>query len=416
MPSPDSQAAERTARLESLRIERQPEPRRAARRIWPWLLGVAVLVAAGAAVWWWERPAEFAVELATARAGELGGAGASVLDATGYVTARRSATVSAKVIGKIREVLIEEGQSVAAGEVLATIDDATEQAQLELAEAQLDAARAELGEIRAQLTEADLNLRRARELAGRQLVSERELDAAVATAATLRARLETGQRNVAVGQRAVELRQRQLDDYVIRAPFAGVVIDKNAQPGEMISPISAGGGFTRTGICTIVDMESLEIEVDVNEAYIQRVQAAQRVSATLDAYPDWRIPARVIAIVPAADREKATVRVRIGFVERDPRVLPDMGVKVRFLEAGSEPAEDRAPGVLVPARALRERDGTSFLFVAADGVAQRRDVTVAGVNGNQARIAAGVSAGERVIVDPSPDIDDGVAVQATQGE
>jgi len=210
-----------------------------------------------------------------------------VLDATGYVTARRSATVSAKVTGKIREVRIEEGQSVAAGEVLATIDDATEQAQLELAAAQLDAARAELGEIRAQLTEADLNLRRARELAGRQLVSERELDAAVATAATLRARLETGQRNVAVGQRAVELRQRQLDDYVIRAPFAGVVIDKNAQPGEMISPISAGGGFTRTGICTIVDMYSLEIEVDVNEAYIQRVQAAQRVSATLDAYPDW---------------------------------------------------------------------------------------------------------------------------------
>ena len=416
MPSPESQAAERTARLESLRIERQPEQRRAARHIWPWLLGAALLLAGAAAIWLWERPAAFAVELATARAAEQGGVGASVLDATGYVTARRSATVSAKVTGKIREVLIEEGQSVAAGEVLATIDDATEQAQLELAEAQLDAARAELGEIRAQLTEADLNLRRARELAGRQLVSERELDAAVATAATLRARLETGQRNVAVGQRTVELRQRQLDDYGIRAPFAGVVIDKNAQPGEMISPISAGGGFTRTGICTIVDMDSLEIEVDVNEAYIQRVQAAQRVSATLDAYPDWPIPAQVIAIVPAADREKATVRVRIGFVERDPRVLPDMGVKVRFLEPGPEPAEDRPPGVLVPARALRERDGTSFLFIAADGVAQRRDVEVAGVSGNEARIAAGVSAGERIIVDPSPEIVDGAAVQARQAE
>jgi RND family efflux transporter MFP subunit len=243
-------------------------------------------------------------------------------------------------------------------------------------------------------------------------VSQRELDAAVASTATLQARLATAGRNIQVAERGVTLRQRQLDDYTIRAPFSGIVIDKNAQPGEMISAISAGGGFTRTGICTIVDMDSLEIEVDVNEAFIQRVRAGQRVSAALDAYPDQRIPAEVTAIVPAADREKATVRVRIGFLERDVRILPDMGVKVRFLEAEAAADRPRQQGVLVPAGAVRSSNGVSHLFVVVEGVAQRREVEIAERNGNQARIAAGLSAGERVILNPPAELADGMAVQA----
>lgn len=415
MSRSESHAAEQAARLESLRIERRPPPERSTHPRWAWwLLGLALMLAVAAAAWWWDRPEALAVEIATARDAQAAGAGASVLDATGYVTARRAATVSAKVTGRIREVLVEEGQRVEAGEVLAYIDDATEQAQLELASAQLESARAELDELRALLTEAEQNLRRVRELAERQLVSQRELDSAVASTATLQARLQTAGRNIQVAERGVTLRQRQLDDYTIRAPFSGIVIDKNAQPGEMISAISAGGGFTRTGICTIVDMESLEIEVDVNEAFIQRVRAGQRVSAALDAYPEQRIPAEVIAIVPAADREKATVRVRIGFVERDARILPDMGVKVRFLEAEADGAEPRRQGVLVPAGALRNVDGASEVFVVAEGVAQRREVEIAERSGNQARIAVGLVAGERVIVNPPAELADGTAVEARQ--
>jgi RND family efflux transporter MFP subunit len=413
MSRSESHAAEQAARLESLRIERRPAPERSTHPRWGWwLLVLALLLAVLVAAWWWGRTQALAVEIATVRDAQASGAAASVLDATGYVTARRKATVSAKVTGKIRAVLVEEGQRVEAGEVLAYIDDATEQAQLELARAQLASASAELDELRALLTEAEQNLRRTRELAERQLVSQRELDAAVASTATLQARLATAGRNIQVAERGVTLRQRQLDDYTIRAPFSGIVIDKNAQPGEMISAISAGGGFTRTGICTIVDMDSLEIEVDVNEAFIQRVRAGQRVSAALDAYPDQRIPAEVTAIVPAADREKATVRVRIGFLERDVRILPDMGVKVRFLEAEAAADRPRQQGVLVPAGAVRSSNGVSHLFVVVEGVAQRREVEIAERNGNQARIAAGLSAGERVILNPPAELADGMAVQA----
>ncbi len=217
-------------------------------------------------------------------------------------------------------------------------------------------------------------MRRLSQLAASKMVSQSELDRADADAKSSQARLERQQADVAVAEREVALWKQQLDDTIIRAPFAGIVTSKNAQPGEMISPMSAGG-FTRTGICTIVDMSSLEIEVDVNESYINRVEPGQPVEATLDAYPDWRIPAKVIAIIPTADRQKATVKVRVGFEKLDPRILPDMGVKVAFQQT---PAQPRPPnrGIVVPKAAVHQRDGRDVVWVVREGRVERRAVTV----------------------------------------
>jgi RND family efflux transporter MFP subunit len=256
---------------------------------------------------------------------------ATVLNASGYVVPRRVATIASKVTGQIVSVAVEEGQRVAAGDVLARLDDAIARAELELAERRLATARSAEAEIRVRVDEALRTLERSRSLRAQRLASEAELDAADANAAALAARRVVAEREVAVAESAVALARQRLDDTVIRAPFDGVVVSKNAQPGETISPMSSGG-FTRTGIATVVDMSSLEIEVDVNEAFINRVADGQPVEAVLDAYPDWRIPARVISIVPTADRQKATVKVRIGFDALDPRILPEMGVQVWFME------------------------------------------------------------------------------------
>jgi RND family efflux transporter MFP subunit len=323
----------------------------------------------------------------------------SVLDASGYVVARREATVSSKLTGKVLEVLVEEGMRVEPGQIVATLDAATQRAQLELAEAQVVASRALLAETEAQLRAAKLARDRLRDLAARQLASTASLDAAEADFDTLAARLETGRENVEVAQRNVALARDALDNMTIRAPFGGMVVSKNAQPGEMISPVSAGGGFTRTGICTIVDMDSLEIEVDVNEAYIQRVTPGQRVSATLDAYPDWQIPAEVIAIVPTADRQKATVRVRIGFLERDERVLRDMGAKVAFLGLGTPAGpQQQIAGVLIASEALREDADGDYVWRVADGTVERRGVEVSGPRDrDRVLISRGLDAGDRIV-------------------
>jgi RND family efflux transporter MFP subunit len=404
----------RGSRLHELRIDRpDPQPSRGGRLF----LVVAVAAAIGATGWYLLRaPERLPVRTALAQATIVRDEpAASVLDATGYVTARRQATVSSEITGKVREVLIEEGMTVDEGAVLAYLDDTTEQAELALARARLQSTRAALAETEAQLTEARQTLVRTRQLQARQLASQQDLDSAEAAASTLAARLATGRENVRVAERTVELRQQQIDEFVIRAPFAGVVIAKNAQPGEMISPISAGGGFTRTGICTIVDMDSLEIEVDVNESYIQRVSAGQRVTATLDAYPEWQIPAEVIAIIPAADRQKATVRVRIGFLERDPRVLPDMGVRVAFLEESAAPESAGSTGIVVPSAAVARSDGQTFVFVVREGRAGRRQVRVAASDGGQTRVLDGIEAGERVVLDPPPELADGTEVAIDAG-
>jgi RND family efflux transporter MFP subunit len=319
--------------------------------------------------------------------------------------------VSSKITGKLVEVNIEEGDPVSAGEVLARLDDSQYLAALRLAESQLAAARKTLEETGARLDLARITLRRTMRLFRDEVVGEAELDAARAEVDALEARLAYDEEQIRVGERDVALRRTQLDDTVIRAPFAGIAISKDAQAGEMVSPVSAGGGFTRTGICTLVDMDSLEIEVDVNEAYISRVRPDQPVEAVLDAYPDWRIPARVITTIPAADREKATFLVRVKFVELDPRILPEMGVKVAFREEIERSGTEQArPVVTVPSAAVKKVDGRDVVFVVKDERAERRAVTVAGT-GDPAEIAAGLTAGESVVLDPPAEMRDGARVE-----
>lgn len=257
---------------------------------------------------------------------------AGSLVASGYIVARRKATVAAEITGRIVDVLVEEGMRVEEGQVLARLDAALAEIDLSLARAAVDQAQATVAGHQADLRDAESTLKRVRSLSRNANASEADLIKAQARVDSLRAQIRAAEAQIETAKLDVSRRAEQLSKYTIAAPFPGVVIDKNAQPGEIISPVSAGGGFTRTGICTIVDMDSLEVEVDVNEAYIGRVTAGQRVEAVLDAYPDWRIPARVVAVVPTANRDKATIRVRIGFQERDPRILPDMAAKVTFLE------------------------------------------------------------------------------------
>ena len=391
--------ADPSDRISQLKIDRTATEKTGRGWLW-WVVGAAVIVAAAA---WFTvlQPGSsvLLVETDVARKPPSAAAASSVLDASGYVVARRQATVSSKVTGKVEQVFIEEGMRVEEGEIVATLDDSTQQAQLELAIAQADSARAGLVEIEAQLRNARLERDRLRDLAGKDLISKSSLDSAEAVYDELAARLATGGENIDVAERNIALARDSLANMTIRAPFAGMVVSKNAQPGEMISPVSAGGGFTRTGICTIIDTESLEIEVDVNESYIQRVRAGQRVSAVLDAYPDWRISAEVIAIVPTADRQKATVRVRIGFLERDERVLRDMGVKVSFLGDGAPQVNTAVDqGVMIAGDALRaDTDGDFVWLVRGDSV-ERRSIVLGGPRDRpQVIVTSGLVAGDTIV-------------------
>jgi RND family efflux transporter MFP subunit len=392
--------------LDELRIDRGAAPRGSRSPAVVWGVVVVIALIAGL-IWWFNRPKPALVRTVavreTAAAGEK-----TLLNASGYVTARREATVSSKVTGKVVEVLVEEGMKVEAGQVLARIDSSNVEKSLHLAEAQLESARKGLEETRANLDQAEREWRRISQLAADKIASPSESDRAQTDVTSLKARLERQWADVAVAEREVALWKQQLDDTIIRAPFSGVVTSKNAQPGEMISPMSAGGGFTRTGICTIVDMSSLEIEVDVNESYINRVEAGQPVEATLDAYPDWRLPAKVIAIIPTADRQKATVKVRVAFAELDPRILPQMGVKVAF--QSDEPATTGAV-LAIPKAAVVQSGGRDIAWVVKDGRVERRAVTVAESGTDEWNVGAGLAAGETVVVSPPADLTDGTAVK-----
>jgi RND family efflux transporter MFP subunit len=376
-----------------------------------WIALVLLVIAAGGAAWYWSaRVQAAAVKVATveARSGGASAAG-SVLNASGYVTARRRATVSSKVTGKVMEIFIEEGQSVRQGQVLARLDDTQARAALALAEAQLAAARKSFAEDAARLKEAELNLDRRQRLLKDGVVGRAEMDTAQAEVDSIKARIDYAKEQIAVAQSQVNLRRTDLADMVVRAPFSGVAISKDAQPGEMISPVSAGGGFTRTGIGTIVDMSSLEIEVDVNESFINRVRPGQKVEAVLDAYPEWRIPAQVITTVPSADRQKATVRVRIAFSQLDPRILPDMGVKVAFLREEDASAAAAAPAarVEVPKSAVKTVDGRPVVFVVREDRVERRAIRTGAENGGRIEVLSGVSAGERVVTEGPATLKDG---------
>jgi RND family efflux transporter MFP subunit len=406
-------SVERSELLKQLRIDRDEAPARSRGRLLA--VGIVVLVLVGAGLWFLVgQQAKPSVRTAVAHAASQAPGSGSVLDASGYVTARRQATVSAKITGKVTEVTIEEGMRVKEGEILARLDDTEAKAALGLARAQLTAARSQLAEIRAQLDQAERDFTRQQELLRRQLVSEQSMDASRAQRDTLRAKLASAEEQVRVAQESVSVADVQLDNTVIRAPFAGVVVAKAAQPGEMISPISAGGGFTRTGIGTIVDMDSLEIQVDVNESFINRVTSGQPVEAMLNAYPDWKIPGSVIAIIPTADRSKATVKVRIALKSKDTRIVPDMGVRVAFLNAGPITPAPAEPGVLIPAEAVRGDGAAAVVFVVAGEKVQRRSVTLGRTVGANRQVLSGLREGERVVLAPPESLKDGDAIRLAE--
>jgi RND family efflux transporter MFP subunit len=342
--------------------------------------------------------------------------GSSVLNASGYVVARRMSTVSSKVTGKVLEIYVEEGMEVKKDQVLARLDPVNSRTILTMSERELDAAKRNLTEIEVRLAEAKRNLERNEALVKQQLVSQTALDTTRAEYNALQARLEASKAQVKVSESQLAMRRLDFDDLNVRAPFSGVVISKDAQPGEMISPLSAGGGFTRTGIATIVDMDSREVEVDVNEAYINRVKNNQRVEATLDAYPDAPLAAHVINIVPTADRTKATVRVRIAFDKLEPQILPDMGIKVRFLDDQPAPAAvaNSGPRIRVPTVAIQHAGGDAFVWIVNEKRVERRAVTLGPESDGSIEVRAGVNSGDELVSPVVAGLVDGGKVEVTE--
>lgn len=401
--------------LNQLRIDRNEAkpPSRA-----PWILALVVVAAlGGAGIWWWltSGPVLAVSRVAAMAPGANADSATAVLQATGYVTARRQATVSAQITGTLAEVLIEEGEHVEAGQVLARLIDTEQQAILAQARAQVAHAKAQVNQINAQLIQARRDLERQQDMVGRKLVSRQAVESAQTEATSLSAQLTAQQRMVDLAEAQQRSAQVQLDYTTVRAPFAGMVIAKSAQVGEIVSPLSAGGGFTRTGVGTIVDMDSLEIEVDVNETYINRVTSGMPAEAILDAYKDWTIPAHVIAIIPTADRGKATVKVRIGLDQKDARVLPDMGARVNFLEEKPAQAATPAPpkGVLLPESAIVQRDGKSVVFVIkGDRVAQT--AVTPGATMGDLRMVEGIAASTEVVRQPPAELKDGTRIQLSE--
>jgi RND family efflux transporter MFP subunit len=382
---------------------------------WIALVVLIVLALAAGGGWFWSQRLQAApvktasVSVVTDGAGSAG----AVLNGSGYVVARRRATVSSKFTGKVLEVFVEEGQVIKKGQVLARLDDSQLRAGLGVARAQLAAAKGAAAEDEARLREAERQFKRLNQLVQEKVVGRAEVDTAESAVESLKARIALARQQVEVAEKQVTAQEIDLADTVVRAPFDGVAISKDAQPGEMISPVSAGGGFTRTGICTIVDMSSLEIEVDVSESYINRVKPDQPVEAVLNPYPDWRIPAHVITTVPAADRQKAAVRVRIAFEKLDPRILPDMGVQVSFLSERQETPVDAPvkPRLLVPKLAVRTEGGQTVVFVVSGDRVERRAVKVGLANGEQVEVLSGLNGGDKVVVDGHAGLADGSRVK-----
>src|SRR5450631_297761 len=348
------------------------------------------------------------VQVATADAPETGPT--ALLNASGYVTPQRRATVAAKITGRVTGVFFTEGMRVNKGFVLATLDDSDVEKALASAKADRNATQASILDLQVQLKNSQIELHRAEALRAAGVQTQEALDNATMAADSLRAKIEYTQQQVLAADARIKEAQQAVDNCVISAPFNGIIVSKDAQLGEMVSPISAGGGFTRTGIATIVDMASNEIEVDVNENYIARVKPEQDVTAVLDAYPDWKIPCHVRTIIPTADRQKATVEVRVAFDKLDPRILPDMGVKVTF-HGDEEKQGGKAPaGVMVPQNAVRDDSDQKIVFLVSGDHIERRAVKVGANNGTQTQILAGLAAGDTVVVGGPTNLKDGEAV------
>jgi len=333
----------------------------------------------------------------------------ALLNASGYVTPRRRATVAAKITARVNEIYAEEGMRVEAGQILARLDDSDAKVRLTAAIADRDATAAGLGDLQVNLVNAERELKRNEELFQRRLIAEQQIDTARLAVDSFKARIVLARQQIGAADARIKMAEQDIDNCIVRAPFAGVVVSKDAQRGEMVSPISAGGGFTRTGIATLVDMTSLEIEVDVNESYIARIRDGQPVTAILDAYPDWQIPGKVRTLIPTADRQKATVKVRASFDKLDPRILPDMGVKVTFL--GDEPTAAPSSGrVLVPRTAIRDDGGKPTVFLYRDGRVERRVLGLGQARGNDQEVIAGLADGDQIVTTGAKDLRDGQRV------
>jgi RND family efflux transporter MFP subunit len=374
------------------------------------VLGAIVIIAGLAFAFRNQTPV---VEVVTAQKPEAGGRSA-ILNASGYVTPRRRATIAAKITGRVTGVFFDEGTHVHAGQLLATLDDSDTKRALDSAKADRDASQAAIADFQVQLKFAQIQLRRADQLQKAGIQTQEQLDTASTNADSLKAKIDLAKQQVQSSEARIREAQQAVDNCVITAPYDGIVVSKDAQVGEMVSPISAGGGFTRTGIATIVDMNSNEIEVDVNEAYIARVKDRQKVTAILDAYPNWEIPSHVRTVIPTADRQKATVKVRISFDKLDPRILPDMGIKVTFLS--DEPVKKvdaDAPVVvaLLPTDTVHDESGKKVVFLVKNDRLERRAVSVGSTEGSQTEILSGIVAGDAVVVRGPANMQEGQAVQ-----
>jgi RND family efflux transporter MFP subunit len=403
--------------LSSLRIDdRSRKPKTNKGRLWLIIFGVLLLIGAVAALVAF-RPGTPVVEVASARAANDARAQA-LLNASGYVTPRRRATVAAKVTGLVEKVYAEEGLQVKAGQVLAILDCSQPNAGLNSARRDRDATAAALSDLEVQLANADRDLVRAKSMRAAGINSQQAFDAAQMAADSLRSKIALTKEQTRAADARIGVSQQDVDNCTVRSPYDGKVVSKDAQPGEIVSPVSAGGGFTRTGIATVVDMKSLEVEVDVNESYIARVKPGQKVISTLDAYPDWQIPSTVRTVIPTADRQKATVKVRVSFDQLDPRILPDMGVKVAFL--GDDPNAGKAKGTgpearaIIPASAVRKEGAASVVYLVNQKKLERHTVTLGATRGSDVEIMAGLSPGDSVVLRGAENLHDGQTVEVKQ--
>jgi RND family efflux transporter MFP subunit len=408
--------------LSSLRISDTKRTNTRSGRRWIWVILAVVflgLVGAAASAF---RNRRVEVEVAAASRPATGPTG--VLNASGYVTPRRRATIAAKITGRVTGVFFDEGTRVANNQLLATLDDSDARRALESAKADRDASQAAIADYEVQLKNAQIELRRTEQLVKEGVSTQQALDTAVTTADSLKAKIALAKQQVLAAASRIDVAQQAVDNCTIRAPFAGIAVSKDAQVGEMVSPVSAGGGFTRTGIATLVDLHSNEFEVDVSEAYIAKVSNNQPVNATLDAYPDWVIPGKVRTVIPTADRQKATVKVRISVTEpdhvhlfdpaREARILPDMGVKVTFLETEpkkGQKTEKSNAVAMVPQKAVRQDNGSQFVFVVKNGTLERRAVKTGEARGSDVEIIAGLQPDMLVVVNGPDSLRDGQPVQ-----
>jgi HlyD family secretion protein len=335
----------------------------------------------------------------------------TLLNASGYVTARRKATVAAKITGRVREILVEEGMTVKEGDILALLDPQDAETSIASANASVKVYEAQVAGTSAKRDEAKSAYERGQKLFEGGFLDNQSLDKLKADYLLLESEVKTQSRQIEEGKARASVTGRDLVNCEVRAPFAGVVISKDAQPGEMVSPFSAGGGYTRSGIITIVDMASLEVEVDVNESHLAKVYPDEKVTATLDAYPDFKIPCKVRAIIPSADRQKATVKVRIAFDKLDPRILPDMGVRVAFLkEQGKE-----GSSVYLAKSCGRSAEGKSWAYVVTNGAVEKRDLVIGEEGSDAFEIRSGLKAGEMVVTDAPDELKPGGKVKIKGG-